>query len=367
MHNLIRPLHLMASIALSSASLLSFHSERPSSSATTYEFNRSHETVPSDGAEPDEGTDMPSLAEQVATFLLRLNKEEQLPTLGELLNTEALGRLDTKKFKLLVMLHLAKAGLAPALDWLQAHATELDLNETIREELASAPLPHWPIIKMAITLGATESQAPFGTYALLSASPEILRWLFEHPHYKQALLRASILNKRMAKALLSAARSQRDVIDVLAILLRYPLLQNDLLNDDGHRDSEGRTILMQALDNANTSNDPKAAVARELIPVLLKKGADIDVTDNNGETPLVYATRLGDIPSVALLLEMGALINLPDKAELTALSYARGNDALEKLFAQHLNMNQEELFTPRASAQSDAKNSGIAHVTQSSN
>ena len=227
----------------------------------------------------------------------------------------------------------------------------------LETELTSAPLPHWPIIKMAISLGATESQAPFGTYALLSASPEILRWLFEHPHYKQALLRASILNKRMAKALLSAAQNQRDVIDVIAILLRYPLLQNDthlvgphLLNDNGHRDSEGRTILMQALDSANTPNDPKAAAARELIPILIKKGAYINVTDNKGETPLIHATRLGDIHTVALLLEMGALINLPDKAGLTALSYARGNDALEKLFAQHLNRNQEELFPPRASA-----------------
>ena len=196
------------------APLLSLQAAEPAENETTQTSSQS----------PDSSPDMTTITEQAARVLRTLNADDVMPTLQEVLRSAKLSKADMRRFELSVILHLAASGFAPAIDWLQAHASEQALNEIIIEELETAPLPHWPVIKMAILFGSTEHQHQFGTFALLSAPPTILKWLFDRPLYKRVLLQSPILNKRMAHALLSAASRPSDIMSVIAVLTTHPLL-----------------------------------------------------------------------------------------------------------------------------------------------
>ncbi len=64
------------------------------------------------------------------------------------------------------------------------------------------------------------------------------------------------------------------------------------------------------------------------IELLLAKGANVNITDTNGVTPLMSASELGWDPSVILLLAHGAKVKAKDKNGETALMYAMGNRSL---------------------------------------
>jgi ankyrin repeat protein len=63
-----------------------------------------------------------------------------------------------------------------------------------------------------------------------------------------------------------------------------------------------------------------------IIEQLLKKGADVNIADKNGVTPLMFASELGG--SVSLLLEHGAKVNGKDHTGKTPLMYAMNNRGL---------------------------------------
>lgn len=54
----------------------------------------------------------------------------------------------------------------------------------------------------------------------------------------------------------------------------------------------------------------------------LDKGADINIKDGNGYTPLIYSAYLGNENIVELLVENGAMINERDALDKTALTHA---------------------------------------------
>ncbi len=60
----------------------------------------------------------------------------------------------------------------------------------------------------------------------------------------------------------------------------------------------------------------------DAIKLFLKAGADINMSDNDGLTPLIYATKLNNSKIVKLLILMGADINRRDNSYATALNYA---------------------------------------------
>lgn len=77
---------------------------------------------------------------------------------------------------------------------------------------------------------------------------------------------------------------------------------------------------------------------------LIESGADINMTDASGETPLMWAIGWGDkaLPFVDYLLNHGANINARDKAGATVYSYAQSEPpkpGIIRLIEQHAPTN----------------------------
>jgi ankyrin repeat protein len=71
--------------------------------------------------------------------------------------------------------------------------------------------------------------------------------------------------------------------------------------------------------------------------LLLEHGADINVQDNNGRTPLYVASLNGGLEVVRLLLELGADVKAKRNNGETAFQVAadRGHDEVVKLLREH--------------------------------
>jgi ankyrin repeat protein len=61
--------------------------------------------------------------------------------------------------------------------------------------------------------------------------------------------------------------------------------------------------------------------AKELIPMLLEKGGDVNVRGDHGMTPLFYAVELGDLEMVRVLIANGADVNAAAYRGLTPLHF----------------------------------------------
>ena len=59
---------------------------------------------------------------------------------------------------------------------------------------------------------------------------------------------------------------------------------------------------------------------------LLEKGANIEVEDSNGWTPLIFAAKYGHLDVVKYLLERGANIEAKDKNGRSAVTLTQNND-----------------------------------------
>ena len=75
----------------------------------------------------------------------------------------------------------------------------------------------------------------------------------------------------------------------------------------------------------------------EIVKLLLDHGAEVDVKDNdNGMTPLIYASLRGDESVVKLLLENGANINIKDNTGNTALMRTASSSAFRHIYVAEL-------------------------------
>jgi ankyrin repeat protein len=83
----------------------------------------------------------------------------------------------------------------------------------------------------------------------------------------------------------------------------------------GHADESGRTALHEAVEG--DWGQPTALRA------LLRRGADDDVPDGRGVTPLMLAARRGEVECLRLLLEAGADPHRKDRRGRSALDHAR--------------------------------------------
>ena len=94
-------------------------------------------------------------------------------------------------------------------------------------------------------------------------------------------------------------------------------------------DSDGRTPLIQASIDGN----------KEIIAILLQKGARADVRDKRQSSALHYAAQGQHVPSVELLLSAGAEIDVQDENGNTPLSNAvftsKGRPEVIRLLSKH--------------------------------
>ena len=76
-------------------------------------------------------------------------------------------------------------------------------------------------------------------------------------------------------------------------------------------DGNGNTPLMYAAENGN----------KDIVKLLIDKGANVNKQDKNGKTPLMYAVVKGNKDIVKLLIENGAIVNKQNKDGQKALDY----------------------------------------------
>jgi hypothetical protein len=84
---------------------------------------------------------------------------------------------------------------------------------------------------------------------------------------------------------------------------------------------------------------------KEKVKELLDKRAEINIRDNDGWTPLMYASKNNDLEIIKLLLEKGANVNLTDKYGQTALILASANghkEAVELLLEKGADVNIQD-------------------------
>jgi Ankyrin repeats (3 copies) len=114
-------------------------------------------------------------------------------------------------------------------------------------------------------------------------------------------------------------RDEEDAVKLLRLLQTKGANVN--IVNQGH--FAGQTPLIAALRNLELTHPAKLRVIKSLI----NAGADINYhTPNDGSTPLIIATKNGDLKTIILLLEKGAEINATDHDGATALTWALFNN-----------------------------------------
>ena len=92
-----------------------------------------------------------------------------------------------------------------------------------------------------------------------------------------------------------------------------------------HKSCEGRDdgFAMNVRDDTNCGGLHFAAEGEaNLVALLLKHGADVNATNDGGETPLIKAVLFNDADSTAVLLKAGASPTIKDRSGHSAADYA---------------------------------------------
>ena len=71
-----------------------------------------------------------------------------------------------------------------------------------------------------------------------------------------------------------------------------------------------------------------------LAALLIKNGADVNAKNNDGVTPLMYATFRNNYEVIKLLIKKGADVNARDYSESTALKYST-NEEMKKFLKKY--------------------------------
>jgi hypothetical protein len=89
----------------------------------------------------------------------------------------------------------------------------------------------------------------------------------------------------------------------------------------------------------------------DIVDSLIRHGADVDIKNDYGETPLSYFAKSGDIPRIKLLVSKGADVNTTDNNGETLLmkAAARGREVIELLLKLGVNPNAKDNSGNKAS------------------
>ena len=108
--------------------------------------------------------------------------------------------------------------------------------------------------------------------------------------------------------------------------VNLPLLKTALAE---HADVNYTTLasgLPPLLELLRSATAPLSSAQRECLACLLAHGAKVDAQNNDQRTPVIYATRLGDLETLRLLVEAQASVRVRDRFHKTALFYAVEGD-----------------------------------------
>jgi ankyrin repeat protein len=125
------------------------------------------------------------------------------------------------------------------------------------------------------------------------------------------------------------------------------LIENGLADVNRHGNMD-RTALHYA---ANSGH-------KNVVALLIEKGADVDAKDYHFRTPLHYA--IGDLEVARLLVESGADVNVQDKEGRTPLDYAESE--MRRVAASDGNANAED--KDRHAQLEDAERTNYAEVVR---
>jgi len=116
---------------------------------------------------------------------------------------------------------------------------------------------------------------------------------------------------------------------ILFMCLLSPIFAGDEIHNlvrDGKTDAvrlilekDPRLVNLRDQDGATPLHSACYEGHKEIVSLLLSKGADVNATDTNGSTPLIWAGHQGHADVAKILVANGADINVLDKAGRTAL------------------------------------------------
>jgi cytohesin len=113
--------------------------------------------------------------------------------------------------------------------------------------------------------------------------------------------------------------------EIVAMLLAKGADANLAANDSMYDYASTYTPLQMALNTGYSYSSNTGNPQKEILSLLLDKGAKPDVPDNEGSTPLLRMVTNGNRDLAELLLNKGASINARDRSGRTALGLAIGN------------------------------------------
>lgn len=93
--------------------------------------------------------------------------------------------------------------------------------------------------------------------------------------------------------------------------------------DINQRNADAKNALMILIENDDN----------DIAQYLMDEGIDIEAQDFEGETPLIKATKKGNITMINALIQAGANPNIADNTGMSALSYSELRPELQPLFA----------------------------------
>ena len=108
----------------------------------------------------------------------------------------------------------------------------------------------------------------------------------------------------------------------------------------------GRTpLLVFFFGSACTANEPTPEPARDVVKTLIAAGANVNLSDDHKNTPLMWAAEKCDRATIRLLLAAGAKLDVRNQSNMNALegSVFSGNSGVEELIAAGARLDAQKV------------------------